>query len=238
MNDKLLGKPVSLTDLKNGDLARISTLIRLLAHEIRNPLNALVLNLKVLDKKIDDPVLRDALTASLEQTKRVDSILSDFVDFTRPKRPDFDNVDIEELLSELCVFVRPQAEIKNTEIAFNAAGNAAEFVTDRNLLNQALLNLLLNAIEVTERGLISLFAAIDKPEEGAKYLLIGVEDSGPGFENAADAFKPFYSTKNGGTGLGLTAAAAIADALGGEVKIENTDIGARVYLKLPQQERE
>lgn len=238
MNDKLLGKTVSLTDLKNGDLARISTLIRLLAHEIRNPLNALVLNLKALDKKIDDPILREALTASLEQTKRVDSIISDFVDFTRPKKPDFENVDIEQLLSGLCVFVRPQAGIKNIELTFNVAGNAAEFVTDRNLLNQALLNLLLNAIEVTERGRISLFASIDESDESVKYLLIGVEDSGPGFKNAADAFKPFYSTKNGGTGLGLTAAAAITDALGGEIRIENTDIGARVYLKLPQRERE
>ncbi len=234
MNDKLLGKTVSLTDLKNGDLARISTLIRLLAHEIRNPLNALVLNLKVLDKKINDPVLREALTAYIEQTRRVDSILSDFVDFTRPKKPDFEVVDIEELLSGLCDFVRPQADINDIEIAFNVAGNATEFVTDRDLLNQALLNLLLNAIEVTERGRISLFAAIDEPEESAKNLLIGVEDSGPGFKNAAEAFKPFYSTKNGGTGLGLTAAAAIADALGGKIRIENTDIGARVYLQLPQ----
>lgn len=233
MNDNLLGKTVSISDLEGCDLARVSALVRLLAHEIRNPLNALTLNLKLLDKKIDDPVLREALTASLEQTRRVDSILSDFVDFTRPKQPDLKNVNIGELLTGLRDFVRPQTEMKKIDISVDVSENSAEFVTDRDLLNQALLNLLLNAIEVTEEGSISLFANIDDESDDI-YLRIGVEDSGPGFKNAADAFKPFHSTKNGGTGLGLTATAAIADALGGEVRIENTDKGARVYLKLSQ----
>jgi len=221
MDDKPLAKIVSLYDRKNGDLARISTLIRRLAHEIRNPLNA-----------------QEALTASLRQTKRVDSILSDFIDFTRPKQPDFGRVNIVELISELSDFVRLQAEVKDINISVDVSEGAAEFITDRNLLNQALLNLLLNAIEVTEKGEISLFARIDGQTRDEQNLQIGVEDTGPGFKNSAEVFKPFYSTKNGGTGLGLTAAASIADALGGEVRIENIENGASVFLDLIAREFE
>ncbi|MCP4230999.1 MAG: HAMP domain-containing histidine kinase [bacterium] len=238
MNDKLQAKPVSLTDLNGGDPVRISALTRLLAHEIRNPLNALVLNLKLLDKRIDDPTLSDAITASLEQTQRVNAILTNFVDYTSPGRPRFENVNIEQLISELCAFVKPQVECKKLDISITVGDGIACFTTDPNLLNQALLNLLLNAIEATESGDITVFAELDDVAAPTPSLLIGIKDSGPGFDNPSEAFKPFYSTKNGGGGLGLTATTAISSALGGEVHIENTDSGARVFLELPFRDNE
>lgn len=228
------GGKSSPADLSERELVKMNTLIRLLAHEIRNPLNALVLNLKVVEKKLEDASIKEAVAASLKQTERINSILTDFVDFTKPKYPKYRNVNVNSLVNDLETFIRPQAAMKSLTVITDTNGIPEYFVTDPDLLNQALLNLLINAVEVTAEGNVTIFARTKSEDGNGRRLVIGVEDSGPGFACEIDAFKPFYSTKEGGTGLGLTAAAAIASAFGGRVAVENTGKGARVFLDIPE----
>jgi two-component system sensor histidine kinase HydH len=212
----------------DADSARLYTLMNMLAHEIRNPLNALVMNLKLLDDRVSDDKGREILQAATEQTRRTNRILNDFLRFARPRKPEPRKFDLVNVLNDIKTFVAPQLKEKGIKLHLNSINEPTELFTDKDLLGQILLNLVLNSIEAAPNGNIYIEAT---KTDGI--TSISVKDDGPGFLEPDRAFEPFYSTKDDGVGLGLAIVDSLVKTLSGYVTATNArDGGAAVEIKI------
>ncbi len=198
-----------------------------LAHEIRNPLHALSLNLNLLARDIGTGPAASTIAAAQREVGRLDELLTTFLRFARPKTPRPAAVDVRELLGEVEVFIAPEAAKHGVDLNFQTPAGLT-VTTDGNLLKQALLNVILNSFEAGAGRVEVLAAAAD----GRVYIT--VRDDGPGFAEPARAFEPFYSTKPDGSGLGLAISRAIAIALDGELRVDAPAAGAEVTLTIPR----
>lgn len=206
-------------------LASLGKLTAGLAHEIRNPLNAASLQLELIGRtttKLDDQELRDAIARRVgivrEELARLTNLLSDFLDLARPRALTFEAVDLPAVLGEVATFEEPAAREAGVTIEVRASDDVPCVHANPALLKQVLMNLVLNAIEALrdrKRGHIVLSASAD----GASRVEIAVEDDGPGIapEVAGGIFEPFVTTKEAGTGLGLTIVKRVIDRHGGTV---------------------
>lgn len=206
-------------------LASLGKLTAGLAHEIRNPLNAASLQLELIGRsavKLDDQELRDGIARRVaivrEELGRLTNLLNDFLDLARPRALTFEAVDLPDLLHEVANFEEPAARQAGVRIEVRVRDGSPRVRANPALLRQVLLNLVLNAIEALRergRGHIVLSART----HGAARVEIAVEDDGPGIApDVADAiFEPFVTTKEAGTGLGLTIVKRVIDRHGGTV---------------------
>ncbi len=205
---------------------------RALAHELRNPLNAMRLNLELLTEdlhtlKAEQESLEIAASLSLE-VDQLAAIIQAFRDFSRHVEPKRETIDLRQLCGELAALLKPQLADVGTELILNVG--AAEITGDRTLLRQALLNLLLNALTAVRKrgaeGQITLSC-----NRTADKMVITVSDngSGPG-SNPERHFELFRSTKpkEEGGGIGLPLARKIARLHGGEVTLEEGERGGAV----------
>jgi signal transduction histidine kinase len=203
------------------------TLVNSLAHEVRNPLNALSVNLNLLSREIGEGPGAEKLAAALREIRRLDDLLTAFLRFARPREANPRELDLGRLLHDLRTFITPVAAKNNVELDFpEIAGVVVR--TDGDLLKQTLLNVILNSFEVGA-GHVAVSA---EAENGR--VVISVRDDGPGFAEPDRAFAPFYSTKDEGTGLGLPTSRALAASLGGELTLGNPPVGAEVILTIPE----
>lgn len=203
------------------------TLVSSLAHEIRNPLNALSINLNLLAREIGEGPGADKLAGALKEIRRLDDLLTAFLRFARPREAKPRELDLDRLLDELKTFIAPVAAKDNVTLDFpDTTGVVVR--TDGDLLKQALLNVILNSFEVGA----SRVAVTAEAKDGE--VVISVRDDGPGFAEPDRAFAPFYSTRDDGTGLGLPTSRALAASLGGELVLGNPPAGAEIILTIPE----
>jgi signal transduction histidine kinase len=208
--------------------SRLYGLMNMLAHEIRNPLNALVMNLKLLADRVSDDKGREILQAATEQTRRTNRILNDFLRFARPRKPEPSKFNVLDALNDIKTFVAPQLKERGTELHIKPTNEPPELYTDKDMLGQILLNLVLNSIEAAPNGNIYIEIAKD---DGL--TSISIQDDGPGFLEPDRAFEPFYSTKDDGIGLGLATVDSLVKTLDGSVTAANRKTGgAVVELKI------
>ncbi|UCE27275.1 MAG: HAMP domain-containing histidine kinase [Candidatus Coatesbacteria bacterium] len=213
----------------DNETARLYALMNMLAHEIRNPLNALVMNLKLLGDRVTDDKGRKILHAATVQADRTNEILNDFLRFARPRKPDPSSFNVLETLENIRTFVAPRLKQEGIKLEINTGGEPPELFTDSDMLAQILLNLILNSIDAAPKGKIRIDV-----EKDAGITKIIVRDDGPGFIEPGRALEPFYSTKDDGVGLGLATVGSLVSALGGTVKVGNAPgNGALVELEVP-----
>jgi len=203
------------------------TLVSSLAHEIRNPLNALSVNLTLLSREVGDGPGADKLAGALKEIRRLDDLLTAFLRFARPREAKPRELDLGRLLRDLRTFIAPVAAKDNVELDFPEITGVV-VRTDGDLLKQTLLNVILNSFEVGA-GRVEVTAEAKNGE-----VVISVRDDGPGFAEPERAFAPFYSTKAEGTGLGLPASRALAASLGGELVLGDPPAGAEIILTIPE----
>jgi two-component system sensor histidine kinase HydH len=209
--------------------SRLYALMNMLAHEVRNPLNALLMNLKLLAGRVDDDKSKRILQAATEQADRTNRILTDFLRYARPRKPEPMAFNILDVLNSIKTFVAPQLKEKNIELHVKTTNEPSELFTDRDMLAQILLNLLLNSVEATPKG--NIYIDVSKSDASTS---ISVRDDGPGFLEPERVFEPFYSTKDEGIGLGLAMVDSLITALGGTVTASNArENGALVELSIP-----
>jgi nitrogen fixation/metabolism regulation signal transduction histidine kinase len=226
------------TELERSNrLAAWAEMARQVAHEIKNPLTPIQLSAEHLRRVFRDPggdfaAALDTCTASiLRQVQILRDIATEFSAFARPPAPSPEPVDLGSVVRDV---VRPYEGVlpSGLVLRLGLAGGPLPVLGDRRLLERALVNLIENALQaVGERGEVRLRLA---RRDG--YAEVAVEDTGPGIspEAHARAFEPFFSTKTGGSGLGLALVKKIAEDHGGGVAIENpAGGGARVLLWLP-----
>jgi signal transduction histidine kinase len=211
-------------------LAELGTLTGGLAHEIKNPLSTVQLNLQLLQEDLspDNPAYNrivNRLNLVQRETSRLRDILDDFLRYAGKIELDRKPVDLNAILEELVDFFTPQALVNKVQPRWRPAPGPVVVNADAKLIKQAVLNLMLNAVQAMaerdgrERGGDLILSASGQDGEAR----IDVIDTGPGI--APDAleriFDAYYSTKKSGTGLGLAMARRIAEEHGGRITVSS-----------------
>ncbi len=221
-------------------LAFVGALAAGLAHEIRNPLNVLSMNLQMLEEELaDHPSENEGdprvfLSALQGEIRRLSNLVNNFLTYARPHQPRFESRDLNTILRDLSVFLRPEFEKRTISLRLDLSPYLPPVDLDEGLIRQAVMNILINATQVLpEGGQVTVESRVGPQGEA----IVAIEDNGPGIP-AGDRdriFDVFYSNRGGGTGLGLPIAARILQAHGGSIAVESeVGKGARFILTLPR----
>jgi signal transduction histidine kinase len=216
----------------------LETLAAGVAHEVRNPLNSLQINLGVLEQDLRelrvDPQAHAfvVLRRISGEIKRLDDFVSEFLRFARLPPPSLEHHDVSSLLAELTTFLLPEFSKKGVSLVLENLGAQVAQI-DRSHVVQAVLNLALNALRATPRGgHVWIRSSVNQSD-----LRIAVEDDGEGMtdEVRARASTPFFTTRDDGTGLGLAFVRRVVEDHGGSIVIDaRPGGGTLVTLAFPR----
>jgi len=218
-------------------LAHIGKMASVLAHEIRNPLGTIKGFAQLAAERTEAPV-QELLKPVMSESQRLEALVNDLLAYGRPPTPETEVVSWDVVAGTLAAHARQL--IGDRPIRLDIPGAPLRWRTDPALLEQAMLNLLRNAIEaipVSEEGEVHVEATASSPDG----VTIRVTDTGAGLEEDARQrlFEPFFTTKAFGTGLGLAITRKLVSSLGGNLKIENREEGgARATVQFPNAEVE
>lgn len=219
-------------------LAELGTLTGGIAHEIKNPLSTVQLNLQLLAEDItpDNPAyarVKNRLATVHRETSRLRDILDDFLRFAGKMELDRRPTDLNELLEELVDFFAPQAQLQKTRLHLRRHPDGPLLANvDPKLVKQAVLNLMLNALQAMPDGGELILTAAQSDGQA----VIDVIDTGKGIppEALSRIFEAYYSTRKGGTGLGLAMTQRIVDEHGGRITVTSEPgKGANFRITLP-----
>lgn len=205
-----------------------------LAHEIRNPLAGIagVLDIASRDLPATSPA-RSVMEDAKQEAVQINRILTELLDTARPKPPQFRVSDIVGTVEHAVMFARQQAVTKRITIEF-AVKDAPPLVEhDPGQINQVMLNLLLNGIQSMDKAGVIRVAVRQLDDE---MVAIAVTDQGKGIapENLPNIFRPFFTTKGHGTGLGLSLARRMVESHGGTIQVDSTlGQGTQFRVELP-----
>jgi signal transduction histidine kinase len=219
-------------------LAAVGTLTAGLSHEIRNPLNAAILQLTVLERRVrklevtvQAPLL-EPLTLVRDEIRRLEHILQDFLQFARPVQLALKPLALGPLLQKVLAFIATDAQRRTVRLD-SELSDVSTVMGDADQLRQVFMNLLLNAFDaVPENGRVRLFT-----ETQPSSVLVHVDDDGPGVpdDQRDRIFEPFFTTKSKGSGLGLPITHAIVSQHGGALTVGTSAWGgARFTVGLPR----
>ena len=200
--DGLLNRMATELDVASR-LAAISRITGGVAHEIKNPLNAISLRLDLLRARLGEP--EEELAAEIDilskEVRRLDRVVKTFLDFSRPVDVKLTDVDLVAIAREVAELTTPQAGLANIHVWFEAAAEAAPIRGDADMLKQAILNLVLNAIEAMKNG-GNLWLRVSREQN---LVVLNVSDDGPGIPPEArdKVFQLYFTTKLRGSGIGL-----------------------------------
>jgi PAS domain S-box-containing protein len=210
-----------------------------LAHEIRNPLNAAVLQLELLSRSIDQlgtAAVRDPMRSRVDIVKaeigRLSRLLTEFLELARPRAPHREPVDLARVVVDMLELEAEALSCRSIRVVRDLSTSIAAF-GDVEKLKQVVLNLIVNALDAMPEG-GTLSVAVGQDAENA---WIRIDDTGPGVDPAivAEIFDPFFTTKSAGTGLGLAIVRKIIEQLGGRVHIETQPgRGTTAHVTLPR----
>jgi signal transduction histidine kinase len=218
-------------------LSTVGTLAAELAHEIRNPLVAVQTFLQILPERLDDPeVTVDLRGVALTELQRVARLLNELLGMARASVATFATTDLEIVVEQVVRFLQVSARKK--EIVLDRVGEPLPSGTaDASRLKQALVNLVLNAIQASPPGRTVTVATHTVVDGGGRPVVeIAIRDEGPGIpdEEREAVFHPFFTTKDSGTGLGLPVTRQIISDHGGSVTVESgVGCGATFVIRLP-----
>src|SRR5947209_6338465 len=215
--------------------ARMSALGHLsagLAHEIRNPLASIDGAAYVAQTDPDPGRSTEFLGIIRKETQRLNGLVTQFLEFARPRPPELQKADPRELTESVLSLVGQLAARSDVRLkqAFDGPVSTVRF--DQEQMKQVLLNLVLNAIQAIPNGGEVTVSA----EESNDMLILRVRDTGTGIlpEKVDDIFDPFFTTKQNGTGLGLPIAYQIVQQHGGELALErNSTAGCCFAIRIP-----
>ncbi len=219
-------------------LAFVGALASGLAHEVRNPLSTLRLNLQLLAEDLENPGsvpaprMRSRVQVLRREVERLNDVLNDYLRFTRQRQLEREPANLNDVLDELLEFVRPEGLRRNVEIRHQFAPDVPRAALDVNLLKQALLNLIVNSFEAMPEG----GELIVQTETDGATVTVRLTDTGCGIppDEVDKVFRVYYSTKQTGTGLGLPTARRIVQEHGGALHLSSQpNRGTQVAITLP-----
>jgi signal transduction histidine kinase len=215
-------------------LAAIGRLTSGVAHEVKNPLNAIVVHLEVLRQKMKeiDPDTRRHVDVIGSEIQRLDRVVQTLVDFTRPVELRLSEMDLRKVVEDVVVLASPAAERHQVVIEREISQELLPVRVDADLVKQAVLNIVLNGVQAMPEG-GTLRIAAKREGDGA---VIMVRDQGAGIpENIRDkVFNLYFTTKSGGSGIGLAMAYRVVQLHHGSVEFTSImEHGTTFYLRFP-----
>jgi len=207
--------------------AELGELASRMAHEIRNPLNAIRMQVAVIRNKLLNPspdnldVAWGQLERLEQETLRVENLVKCFLEWCRPPANEPEDIHLPRMLKEVADLVRSKFEESGHRLTVQRRRNNRLWVhMDRSRLQRVLSNVLSNALH----AMASPGQVVIRPvQRGQASVAIQIEDTGSGIrpENLSRVFHPFYSTDNGGHGLGLPIAKRMVEAAGGSIGVDS-----------------
>ena len=226
-------------EAKNQELARKNRLADLgrmaahVAHEVRNGLVPVTLYLNLLNRRLsNDPGSLELLTKVEAGFQALDTTVNDLLSFTSNRVPRWSTFFIRPLVDETCESISPQLQAQSIELLIDVPADT-RVSADREQLRRAVLNLVLNSLDVMQQGGELVITSYDGPHG----FELEIADSGPGLnkEQLDHLFDPFFTTKQSGTGLGLSIVQRIAESHGGNVTALNCPEGGAAFtISLPR----
>jgi len=217
-------------------MSTLGEMVAGISHEIRNPLGIIKSSAELLKKK---HAASDSSSAFpdiiVEESERLNHIITDFLNFAKPKEPNIIPCRIEEIIQKNLTFLEPQLKSQGYHINAYFSPGLSDIMADPDMLYQAFLNLLINAMQsMPDGGKIDI-----KTDKKNKKIVITFEDTGTGVPRdlLEKIWDPFFTTKEKGTGLGLGIVKNIIQTHDGSIGIGNLPVrGTRVTIELPANE--
>jgi PAS domain S-box-containing protein len=209
---------------ERGRLAYIGQLTTLLAHELRNPLSSVKMNVQILSKKLNlSGNDRRRIEIIVSGIKKLEIILEEVLNFAKPMKLSLEVEDVNGIVEDVLDTLGEKISEKRIRIERNLSGNLPEILLDRGKIEQAILNIILNSIDALRPG--GHLKVVTEAGEvlGEQIIKVTISDNGIGIEDAdlKGIFEPFYTTKLQGTGLGLTNVKKIIEAHGGFMRVDS-----------------
>jgi signal transduction histidine kinase len=226
-------------------MAALGKLLAGVAHELKTPLAILKTRVQIWQRDLAKfaetsgqapPFSDESMQIVLHEIDRLSGLLRKLLYFSRPARREvMRRLEADDLIRHTVVFVKPQLEKKQIDLRMELTAPEATILGDPDALHQVFLNILTNSVEIVDEG-GSLYVATQAEGEAGR-LVIDVEDSGPGIapELREQVLTPFYTTREGGAGLGLAIAYEIVRAHGGTIEFIDAEHlkGAHCRVRLP-----
>jgi two-component system, NtrC family, nitrogen regulation sensor histidine kinase GlnL len=222
-------------DLKRADrLALMGTLAAGLAHEVRNPLGGIKGAAQLLRRAVEgDTALRAYTDIMMREVDRVNQLIEQLLDLSRPWQVDFAALNIHEILEEVLLLEAQSAPEKSITVRKNFDPSLPPVKGDRAQLTQVFLNLVKNAYQAMQPGgNLTLATRLEtdyhvraQGRHRSRFIWVDITDDGAGIKEDVlpHIFSPFFTTKNSGTGLGLATCYRIINAHGGLIRVESTE---------------
>jgi signal transduction histidine kinase len=230
-------------------IANLGELATVLAHEMKNPMNSIIINLEVLRSTVSE-LAPDAQSVAAQKAKkyldviegevrRLDKVLRSFLDFASPPQATKVRFKINPVIKMIMDFMAVELKHKNVDIDLQLTADLPPLLGSADQFKQVLLNLIINALQAmpAQGGRIRLATELTTDAD-ASFLLVTVSDNGKGIDPEVmnRIFDPYFTTKTRGSGLGLTVVKRFARDHGGHVSVKSMpDQGTTFSLKLPIQ---
>jgi signal transduction histidine kinase len=213
-------------------LAATGELSATLAHEIKNPLNAIDSAAAYIKDTHRSKLLKEFTKIIQNEASRINILTTSLLNFAKPIKPEFAKADINKLVGEIASLMKEESREQRIDIELETENNIPPFPFDYNQIKQVVLNLLINSFDAIENeGRITI-----QTRSSDGNVLLSVEDSGKGISpgDIKNIFNPFFTTKTRGTGLGLSVSKKIAKEHGGDLLIESEIFkGSKFTLIIP-----
>lgn len=224
VSERVLGED-ALVELER--LVAMRQLARSVAHELGNPLGVVQFALQHVHECLETQgsrELADYVQRVVENVHRMDELLRTISDFGPQRPPCFEPTDITRLITEVSAFIQLEAQPRQVEMRLRVAEPPAVCMLDRRRMKQVFLNLFKNALDAMPRGGVLEVASRVVAGDGGDRLIIAVKDTGEGIaeEHLGSVFRPLFSTKAGGMGLGLAFCREVVEEHGGEISIKSS----------------
>lgn len=214
-------------EVRTERLAVVGRMASAVAHEIRNPLNSISLNVDLLADMIEEPGKygekgREVIRAVQREVDRLNEITEDYLQFGRMPKAMIGPCNVTTMARETCAFMAREFEERGVGVTVDSFDDSVKVMSDEGQLRQALVNILRNAIEAMPGGGA---VTISVQQGRGDRVNLSVTDTGPGISKAqmARLFEPFATTKPGGTGLGLAFVQQVVTESGGTVDIRSVE---------------
>jgi two-component system, sporulation sensor kinase E len=208
------------------------------AHEIGNPLNSLNIHLQLMERKVHEldgaarAELQESIDIARSELNRLDSIVTQFLRAIRPTRPQLHPENVNSIVEEAVRFFTPEIKDREIVVEQELRSDLPMLQLDRDQMKQVFYNVIKNSFEAMKnRGILRIRTDMDE-----SHIIISFIDTGGGIsaENLSHVFKPYFTTKPSGTGLGLLIVRRIVREHGGELSIESTEgKGLALIIRLP-----
>ncbi|MFI5305217.1 MAG: nitrogen regulation protein NR(II) [Nitrospiria bacterium] len=227
-------------------LSAISTLSAAVAHEIRNPLSAMDLNLGLLEEEImsgqgETPSIREFIDVLNVEIKRLKGILDTFARFSVPNRLVLEELKMESIIQHLVSLIRMEAHEKGIQVETEISSALSQILADENQITQVFLNIMINAIQAMPNGGRLFIQAEERKINNENWVNVRFSDTGVGIEKGKlnKIFEPFFSSRQGGTGLGLAISHRIIEDHGGFIHVDSTVGKGTVFtVQIPAKEQQ